>query len=645
MRVQTVLKRALWAGLLVALLVLPNLFALQQLPSTGGYLFYANAFDEPTYLSYDGAMLTRSFTHWAEYLVVALHKLGISGGYVNLAFDVLFPVVTVVLLRRIATMLGFSALESIVYPFVVVAIPVIFGYSNPYYSRLYDLNFNSKGLSWITLPQAYYPPFFRTPEPQLSLAVVALASYAAIRWHSFLPGLAVVPVLYPFVGIPYMFIVVGMMIEQRLGPWMRHAAWRTATALLVSYLTIAGTIGVFYLLFVRRTSLADFLPPTHLPLMSGTGAVAMVVYLLARSRLETKYRLPALFVAVAPIAAANTQLMTGFLQAPHSLEQNFGVVAVAIVCVLAIAALGPGPWLMLGAAAASCCLLAMYSSQIFFVNASILQRTSVSKELLDALRVEPESVVIADPDLADMFSLVAPRIHFSALARSQTVRSSSGVESTTSDRFQNYLCVKQLLSGNAPEWLGSAAFGILDQGYRYLNQDFPLIHLNRTHRFKPIFDPSEDPPRCGSRRLQVFPSYVLGNEFSETKLPPSITTPQQQWAHASIVELAAATTSERAERRLVDVTATVTVTHGCISVGVLTPDQRTLLSRIAIASTGAPRAIDLLVESADKPNWLVLGNCSASGASAGTIHDVRTFSVEKVTTKSLAAAVPATARP
>ena len=54
--------RAFWAALLGVLIVLPNLFAFAQARATGGYLFYANAFDEPTYLSYDGAMLTRSLT-------------------------------------------------------------------------------------------------------------------------------------------------------------------------------------------------------------------------------------------------------------------------------------------------------------------------------------------------------------------------------------------------------------------------------------------------------------------------------------------------------------------------------------------------------------------------------------------------------
>ena len=648
MRLRTGLERSLWAALLGVLVVVPNLFALRQLRATGGYLFYANAFDEPTYLSYDGAMLTRSLTHSAEYVVLALHKLGVSGGYTNLVFDIVWPVVTVALLRHIAIVLGFSVLESIVYPFVIVALPVVFGYSNPYYSRLYDFNYNSTGLSWITLPQAYYPPFFRTPEPQLSLAVVALASDAAIRWRSYVIALAVVPFVYPFVGIPYVFVVLGLMVYDRLGAWIENGALRTALAVLGSYLVTAGTVLVFFILFVRRTTLADFLPPTHMPLLSGTGAVAIVVYLLSRSRLEKRHRIPALFLAAAPTAAANTQLIAGFLQTPHNLEQNFGVIALAIVCVLAIHAVSSRAWVIAGAAAAACCLLGVYSSKVFAVNASMFQHMPPSTELLDALRREPESVVIADADLADVLSLVAPRTHFSALARSQTLRSQDGSsdEPTTSERFQNYLCTKQLLSeGNNQGAIGPTAIGALDRGFRYLNQDFPLIHLNRKVAFTQYFDPSEAPRHCVARSLTVFPALVLGDEVGKSERPRAVTTPPRQWAYASVLELPAVPRPLRVDGRVVVIRTSVTVTRGCVGVGVLTPDQRAFVTQTALRPAAIEQVADLLVAPREKPNWLVISNCSPDGASEGIVRAVQVFPVERVTTRPLSGAVPERARP
>jgi hypothetical protein len=647
MKQSTGLERSLWTTLLGALIVVPNLFALRQLRATGGYLFYTGAFDESTYLSYDGALLTRSLTHAAEYLVVGLHRLGVSGGYTNLLCDLLWPVVTVFLLRRLAIVLGFSSLESVVYPFVIVGLPVLLGYSNPYYSKLYALNFNSQGLSWVTLPQAYYPPFFRTPEPQISLAVVALASVAALRLRSYLVALAIVPFIYPFVGIPYLFVVIGLLVHDKLDGWIDEGALRGALSAAGGYLAIAATVFTFFVLFVRGTTLTDFLPPTHLPLLSGTGLLAIGIYWLTRSRFEARHRLPALLLALAPTAAANTQVLAGFLQTPHNLEQNFGVIALALVAVMALHATARGTWAPVGAAAITCCLFGLYSVQVFAVNASMLQRMPPAPELLDALRRNPESLVIADPDLADLFSLIAPKLHFSALARSQTLRSQEGStgEPTTADRFQNYLCVKALLSpGRDRPTMGQTAFDVLDRSFRYLNQDFSLIHINRRHAFTQYFDPSAPPSHCLARPLTIFPSYVLGSEAGEPLPSLAVTTPPALWAYASVRALPAPPRPLHVDTGLAVVKTFVTVTRGCIDVGVLTPDQSSFVVQAELRSLPGEQSADLLIVPSEKPGWFVASNCSAAGVSEGVVRSVQQFPVERVTTRTLAAAPAGAAR-
>ncbi len=392
------------------------------------------------------------------------------------------------------------------------------------------------------------------------------------------------------------------------------------------------------MIFFIHTTLSDFMTPTRLPLLTGTGAAGLLLYLAIRRRLEPRYRVAALLLALAPLASANTQVLAGFIQTPHNLEQNFGVIALATVCILAIRAVGHRPWMLVGAAAASCGLLAVYASHVFVVNASVLERTPPSSALLDALKTEPQSVVMADPDLADLFSLAAPQLHFSALARSQTLRSpddGSGGPSTA-DRFQNYLCVKRLLAGHQELRTFDGAFQTLDQGFRYLNQDFPLIHLNRKHTFRPAFDASDAPRQCTPRTLQIFPSFVLGAELGRPMSLTPISTPQARWAYASVVELKPAAGSPRVTASLMDVRAQVTVTHGCIALGVLTSDQRAFVTQTSMTSAEAVQVADLLVEPAGAPNWLAISNCSAAGASEGVVHAVQMFPVESTTVRSVA---------
>ena len=631
------LQRALRITLLFTLIVLPNWFAVRQYRATGGYLFYSNAFDEPTYLSYDGAVMTASPTHLAEYLIVGLHRLGMSGGFINLLFDVVCPVVTVVVLRRLALAVGFSMLEATVYPFAVVAFPLLFGYTNPYYATLFNANYSSRGLSWITLPQAYYPPFLRSPEPQLSLCVVAIATWVGVRRRSYVMPFAVSPFVYAFVGIPYAFVVLALFIYQAVATVVRQPAVRALAAILVSYTAIAVALRVAHALLIEGSSVADFFLVTRLPLLSSTGAAALVVYAMARSRLSPSHRLPAFFLSVAPLAVANTQLLDGFLQQPNNFEQNFGVVALAIVCVLALRTVRYVRLVLLTSAVASCALLAGYSSYIFVVNPSVWQRERLSDSLLDSLRHQPESLVIGDPDLADLFALVAPGLHYSALARSQALHEPARSGGTsTAQRFDNYLCVKRLLTaGQPPVVVKPEVFVELDRVFRYLNQDFPLMHLNRPHELRQYFDPSQQPAHCSTRVLQIFPAVALSEELGRVNLPATVTTPAQQWAYAAQVAMPEQTSTIGRRDERINVRVTATVTGGCLGAGVLTPDQRTFVSHIEMMASPETRVADLEFNESDQPHWLVLRNCSAGGASTAVVRETQIFRVEGVTVRPM----------
>jgi hypothetical protein len=281
-------------------------------------------------------------------------------------------------------------------------------------------------------------------------------------------------------------------------------------------------------------------------------------------------------------------------------------------------------------------LLAGYSSYIFVINASVWQRARLSASLLDALRRQPESVVIGDPDLADLFGLAAPGLHYSALARSQALHE-SGSGTSTVRRFDNYQCVKRLLSARQPPVVKPAVFVELDRVFRYLNQDFPLMHLNRPHQLKQQFDPSQAPSQCTSRELQIFPAVALSEVLGRVDLPATVRTPAQQWAYAATVAMPEQTSRTGRSDARINVRMTLTVTGGCVGAGVLTPDQRTFVSHTEMMSSPEPRVTDLEFNESDQPHWFVLRNCSATGASTALVRETQIFRVEGVTVSPLSA--------
>jgi hypothetical protein len=269
-------------------------------------------------------------------------------------------------------------------------------------------------------------------------------------------------------------------------------------------------------------------------------------------------------------------------------------------------------------------------------------RTSVGRAARRPRR-QPESLVIGDPDLADLLSLVAPGVHFSALARSQVLpdAGSSG-ETSTAQRFDNYQCVKRLLNGRQdPPIVTPEVFADLDRQFRYLNQDFPLIHLNRKHQFRQYFDPTQEPKRCASRQLQIFPALALSEESGRVELAAAVRTPAQQWAYAAQVAMPDQTSKRGRAGVRVNVRVSLAVTAGCVGAGVLTPDQKTFVSHTEMVSSPGARVADLLFDESDQPHWLVLRNCSADGESTALVQHAQIFRVEGVTVRPLLATVPA----
>jgi hypothetical protein len=278
---------------------------------------------------------------------------------------------------------------------------------------------------------------------------------------------------------------------------------------------------------------------------------------------------------------------------------------------------------------------------VFVVNASVWQRERLSDSLLDAIRHQPESLVIGDPNLASLFALVAPGVHFSALARSQALPEAESGRTSTAEMFETYLCVKRLLGATRPPVVNPEVFVEMDRVFRFLRQDFPLIHLNRPHQLRQHYDPGQEPKSCSSRQLQIFPALALSPELERVSLPAAVQTPAQQWAYAAQVALSERTSKQGQPGGRINIRTTLDVTGGCVGVGVLTPNQRTFVSHTEILSSPETKVTDLVFDEADQPHWLVLRNCSADGVSTALIHQTQVFRVNGVTVRPLMVAAPA----
>ena len=481
------------AALLTALLL--NAFPLYQAVTSGGLLYYTNAYDESSYLQYEFARSSLSPSRLGEYVVVLFHHLGLSGGWINLTLDLATFAAFLVVLRKIFLELKFSESQANGAAFLATLLPFLFGGLNPVVSAAFRHNLSSGWVAWVTIPEASFLPLMRSPEPQVSLIVMLLGIFWSLRIRSFLPAYACLPILYTFLVVPFAFIVVALHLSHRFPPRSPGAA---VLAPLASFALLAAGLTLYFSLLIDP-GLKEYLLHSHLPLLSFSSTAALALCLLLYRWIRPDLRRAALIIALSPLVAANLQLVTGWIAQPNNFEQNFGVCCAAVPCVLALISLprAAAPRVLAFALCLMCAGLSSYHT--FTNNQRRSSRLELRPELLSRLKSDSRHVAINDTEVASVLAMVFPRQPptFFGYERTSTLLSKSPVA--------EYLCAKQQINRDAA--LGRAfraTFARLDSAYRYGNKDFILRTLKRESGFAVLHDTEAVPPDCPPANLHYF---------------------------------------------------------------------------------------------------------------------------------------------
>jgi hypothetical protein len=497
----TMKSRTIW-GLLVFLVIgLPIAFPVYQLLKTNGYLFYSNAYDEPSYLSYEGSLFIQSILRPSQYLVTLFHEIGFSGGSINFTFDLICVGITLVFLRKIFIELGFKGSDASIGTFLVFSLPVFFGMANPWYSTIFNANLSSGAIFWIALPEAFFPAFYRTPEPQFSWMLVSVASYVALKKKTYLPLYLVIPFLLEFIKVPLLFIVLSLHFS-KLNEKRKLFNFKCVQILIGSivFVLISLLISIYYKLWIEGSSQDAYLTQTHLPLASGTSIITLLIVFSGKRFLDNSNRRFAFFAATASLAALNTQIFSGFIVSPTNFEQYFGVIALVFLTALMVLSIKSFSGLKYVLAAAGMGLMILYTKTVFQIHSHPVYTDELPEELVLNLKDNSSRVVLENVHLASALGMVLPRQRLTALSYTQSFPFAAG------KYFDNYLCVKEKIKAEKEEISDryQNALKTLDRAYKYQNADFVLLHNKRKTRFDVFFDLSKKPQKCDQAPLLFF---------------------------------------------------------------------------------------------------------------------------------------------
>ncbi|KQZ78528.1 hypothetical protein [Pseudomonas sp. Root562] len=296
---------------------------------------YVNAWDEETYLSYQGAHGSLSIPgYWTSGgIVYALQNLGFSGGEINIIFDCLLTPVTFSLIFFILRYLKVESSQALIYGVVILFSPILFNFGNPLLSG-FTREYGILGYGW-----EYYQSALRTPEPQLSyfFVVLAVAGYLKTRKISFL--FAVVPLLYFYVGVPYAyFLVSGLILLYSKFIERSLDFLRVGIICIISYLVVSIGFIVFDFLFLSKDVFITGIPQgyikTHVPVFPVSAGLMFFFLLVERAILspeafkKSKQVHAQLYVAISIFFICNLHMISGvMLSYKNYLDYSTGLIA------------------------------------------------------------------------------------------------------------------------------------------------------------------------------------------------------------------------------------------------------------------------------------------------------------------------------
>jgi hypothetical protein len=476
-------------------LLLLNAFPIYQAITTDGYLYYTNAYDETSYLQYDFAIKSKSPSRVGEYIVIFFHRIGLSGGWINFILDLTTFLIFIFLLRAIFKQLKFSEHNANAAAYLTTVLPFLFNGLNPLISRLFAYNLSSGFIYWFTMPEGAFLPIVRSPEPQVSLIIMLMGICFSLKLKSFFPAYLCMPILYPFIVVPYAFIVIALHIKMK---YTMKSPSNLVLPLFLSFSFLAIALTIYFNFYIEQLS-KEFLVNSHYPLLSFSSILSLTLYLAIYRHIREDLRYVVLVIILSPMIAANLQIITGWIVQPNAYEQYVGVYCVALVFVFAMISVKHAFFLKT-LSLSLCFILAILSCYTnFYDNYRLSNKLKLTPDLLFNLKNDSQHVAINDTLMASVLDMVFPRqpSTFFGYERTFALFAKSNID--------GYLCAKKEINGNGA--LNNAfreTFKRLDSAYKYGNKDFILVTLNRKNHFTIAYDPEAVPSNCSPSNLHYY---------------------------------------------------------------------------------------------------------------------------------------------
>lgn len=279
---------------------------------------YVNAWDEETYLSYQGALAAMKVPgYWfSSVIVYALQNFGLSGGEVNLLFDCVLTPLMFLVLTWSFNCLG-CRVSAVFFSIVLLFSPILFNFGNPLIGSFFLREYGIFGFGFEP-----YQSILRTPEPQLSCFLISIAVAFYLNTKRLISLVVVLPFLYFYVAIVYFYFIVAI-LAFKLAGFFWKGNLRIFIACFFSYLVVSIGFAVLDSVFLSRdafvVSSAGLYIRSHAPVIpiAGVFAVGLLAVQLILIRVNAIaydfYSKFQLFLVISIFLVSNIHVLSGVM--------------------------------------------------------------------------------------------------------------------------------------------------------------------------------------------------------------------------------------------------------------------------------------------------------------------------------------------
>lgn len=300
---------------LIFLIIFSYLFPLWYSFFISDIFIFVNAWDEETYLTYQGALggITTPGYQISSMLTLFFQELNISGSIQNLISDTIISTLTLYFVYKIFVLYKFTRIDSLALSSLILFSSILFNHANPIVQSIFLREINT-----FMVGYEGYLSILRTPEPQLSYFLLSVFLFLFFKTKKKIFLIIPLFITYFYVAIVYAYCLIIYFSISKLKLNLKIILYVN----IIAYFVISIGLIIMDKFFLQRTEIInsslyvlsqDIISPIILFVNFFYTCIIYLIFYLKKDNIQKQLFLSSILTLFIIFFISNFQILTGYM--------------------------------------------------------------------------------------------------------------------------------------------------------------------------------------------------------------------------------------------------------------------------------------------------------------------------------------------